>query len=190
MTHHRSIVVIMACLIASCAPKADKPEASAHKGLSERLEQSNGYTQDAKGNWAPKIDKRSSYENQGKSAYFDRKYEGKSFNADRYAKKSWWGGKEMPHKAYQGKMEQIDHQDANIDGKQSVIRSRPYKTTSYDQTGSYATQAATENDADDLEKPSDAETDVRRRTAIKPKITDYDQQRAMSIEQSKSLLGK
>ena len=180
----------MACLIASCTPKVDKPEASAPKGLSERLEQSNGYTQDDKGNWAPKIDKRSSYETQGKSAYFDRKYEGKSFNTDSYAKKSWWGGKEMPHKAYQGKMEQIDHQDANIVGKPSVIRSKAYKTRSHDQTGSYGTHAAIENEAGDLDKPSDAETDVRRKTPIKPKITDYDQQRAMSIEQSKSLLGK
>lgn len=190
MTQHRSIVVIMACLIASCAPKADKPEAPAPKGLLERLDQSNGYTQDDKGNWAPKADKRSSYESKGKSAYFDGKYEGKSFNTDNYAKKSWWGGKEMPRKTYQGKMETIDHQVSNLDGKQSNIRSNDYKTTSYGQTGSYETHESIENDAADLDKPSDAETDIRRRVYIKPKITDYKQQRSMSIEQSKKLLGK
>lgn len=189
MTHHRSIVLIMACLIASCAPKADKPEAPAPKGLLERLEQSNGYTQDDKGNWAPKVDKRSSYENKGKSAYFDSKYEGKSFNTDRYAKKSWWGGKEMPRKAYQGKMEQIDHQVANVDGKQSNIRGNDYKTSSYGQTDTYETHSSIENDATDLAKPSDAETDIRRRVYLQPKITDYKQQRSLSIEQSKKLLG-
>lgn len=190
MTLLRTIVVIMACVIASCAPKAEKPEATkAPQGLLARIDESNGYTQDEKGNWTPKTDKRSPFESKGKSPYFNSNYKGKSFNTESYAKKSWWGQKEMSRKAYQGKMEEIDHQVASVNGKQSNIRSNDYETGSYDKTGSYQTHAAIENDAATIGKPSDAETDLRRKTYIKPKITEYEQQRALTIEQSKKLLG-
>ena len=80
----------------SCASDsgAGKPAAStpaAHQPMSQRLEQKNGYTQDAKGNWVPQNDKRSSFESQGKSPYFDGSYGKTAYQTEPYAKKSWWG---------------------------------------------------------------------------------------------------
>ncbi len=184
-----SIAALMACVISCCAPKADPQEESAPMGFLQRLDQSQGYVQDENGNWAPKVDKRSSFESKGKSAYFDGKVAGKSFNTERYAKKSWWGSKEMPRKPYSGKMESVERQTSNFDGRSSDLDSAAYRTSSYDRTGSYATHSSHEDAAADLEKTSDAETDIRRRTYIQPPITDYEQQRGLSIEQSKSLLG-
>lgn len=159
-------------------------------GFLQRLDQSQGYVQDENGNWMPKVDKRSSFESQGKAANFDGKVAGKSFDTERFAKKSWWGSKQMPRKSYSGKIESVEHQTSRFAGKSSNLDSAIYGTSTYEGTGSYATHSSREDGVADLDKTSDAETDVRRKTYIQPPITDYQQQRDLSIEQSKSLLGK
>ena len=58
------------------------------------------------------------------------------------------------------------------------------------ETGNYATGAAREAGLNGIAKPSDAVTDRRRKVYKAPDIIDYEQQRALSLEQSKGFLGR
>lgn len=186
----RHLVLGAAALLVSCASDKGSPPPE-RKSLSQRVEESNGYTQDANGNWVPKSDKRSSFEAQGESPYFKGTYAGKEYKAGEYAKKSWWGNKDYQPKAYAG----------NTDGSRFMTKSRydgsgaPESGTAAKipdpyQTGTYATGAAREAGKGPIAKPSDAESDQRREVFPEPEIIDWREQRSLSIEQSKGILGR
>lgn len=193
MIFFRSILLPLVLLAASCA--SDKggstPPAESHKPLSQRLSESNGYKQDANGNWAPKNDKRSSYESQGTSPYFKGEYGKKDYKTGAYSKKSWWGNKDYGRQQYAGstdgsrfqKTSRLDGKGARESGGAAVVPD-PY------QTDTYATSAAREAGTGKLAKPSDDETDIRRRVYQQPEIIDWREQRTLSLEQSKGILGR
>lgn len=194
MNRLRSTLLLLVLIPASCAsdPAAkDKSRPADRKPLSERLDEKNGYTQDADGNWVPRSDKRSSFENQGKSPYFQDKYEKKSFKTGDYKKKSWWGSKEYGRKEYAGNTDGSRFQQASrLDGQGARESGSAADLPAAYQTGNYATSAARETGRTDLTKPSDAETDVRRRVYQAPEIIDWREQRSLSLEQSKGILGR
>lgn len=194
MRFSRSILLPLALLAASCAsdPGDSTPPAEPHKTLSQRLSESNGYKQDADGNWAPKNDKRSSFESQGESPYFKGEYGKKeAYKTGEYSKKSWWGNKDYNRQSYAGntdgsrfqKTSRLDGKGARESGSAADV-SDPY------QTGNYATSSAREASENGLSKPSDAETDVRRRVFQQPDVIDWREQRSLSLEQSKGILGR
>jgi hypothetical protein len=85
----RFIIPLLVALLVSCASHSgtdDSDESAGHKPLSQRLGEKNGYKQDAKGNWVPQNDKRSSFESQGKSPYFQGDYQKKTYQAQTYTK--------------------------------------------------------------------------------------------------------
>lgn len=187
MKFHHQILWLLALLAVACAPHATTPPP---KTLSQRLEQKNGYKQDAKGNWIPQNDQRSSFESKGKSPYFQGSYQKKTYQTDSYAKKSWWGNKDYGRKTYAG----------NTDGKRFQKSSAfdgqgaPEANTAADiprsyQTGTYPTTAAREAAIGGIAKPSDTLTDIRRKVYPAPPIVDWKEQRSMSLEQSKGILG-
>ncbi|MCX6864932.1 MAG: hypothetical protein NTV46_01695 [Verrucomicrobia bacterium] len=193
MNLSRSIWCLLALLPVACASHddANKPAASdTHKPLSQRLEEKNGYKQDAKGNWVPRNDKRSSFETQKKSPHFQGDYQKKNYQTNAYAKKSWWGDKEYGRTPYSGntdasrfkKSSPLTGQGARESGTAAAIPD-PY------QTGTYATHAAREAGRSNLAKPSDTQTDIRRRVYKEPEIIDWKEQRSLSMEQSKGILG-
>ena len=182
---------------ASCASKSGgkkDPSAPAErtvKRLSERLDENNGYKQDADGNWVPKSDKRSPFEAQGKSAYFQGEYGKKAYKAGEYAKKSWWGNKDYGLKPYSGNTDGSRFQkNSALDGQGAREAGNAAKIPQTYQTDAYATGAAREEGLSRLDKPSDAETDARRSTYQAPEIIDWKEQRAISLEQSRGILGR
>lgn len=149
-----------------------------------------GFKQDAAGNWVGKSDKRSSFENK-KSPYGQGEYASKEYKTGDYERKSWWGNKQFGNKKYEG----------NTDGSKFMTTSREDGQAAREsgssagleknyQTGAYATSAAREAGKAGIRKPGDAETEARRKTFESPDIIDWRQQRAMDIEQSRSILGR
>jgi hypothetical protein len=193
MSISRLIPLLVTLLAASCASNSEKhtPAPEPHKPLSQRLNQSNGYQQDANGNWVPKVDKRSSFESQGESPYFKGEYSGKTYKAGEYARKSWWGNKDYGRQSYAGETDGSRFQQkSRLDGQSARESGNAARTTDSYQTGNYATSSARETGNQQLSKPSDAETDSRRRIYQPPEIIDWKQQRAITLDQSKGILGR
>ena len=183
-------------LSASCAKDGEstQPVESGTKSLSQRLNESNGYTVDAEGNWVPRNNKRSSFESQGESPYFkgENSEGNKAYKTGDYAKKTWWGNKDYGHQTYQGNTDgsrfressRLDGQSAREAGTTARGSDQNY------QTGGYQTGAAREAASSGIAKPSDTETDIRRRVYQQPEIIDWREQRTMSVEQSRGILGR
>jgi hypothetical protein len=188
-----AILLPLVLLAASCASdKGDSaPPVETYKPLSQRLSESNGYKQDANGNWAPRNDKRSSFESQGESPYFKGEYGKKDYKTGDYSKKSWWGNKDYGRQHYAGSTDGSRFQKTSrLDGKGARESGSAADVPDPYQTDTYATSAAREAGKGKLAKPSDAETDIRRRVYQQPEIIDWRQQRTLSLEQSKGILGR
>lgn len=181
-----------ALLAASCAPDSGSGStARPRKSLSERLNEDGGYKQDTEGNWVKKGDKRSSFENQGESPYFKGDYAKNNYKAGEYRKKSWWGNKQYDRQAYAGntdgsrfqKDSRFDGQGARESGSAAAIPD-PY------QTGAYATGAAREAGGSQLAKPGNAEIEKRREIYQAPEIIDWREQRNLSVDGTRGILGR
>ena len=163
---------------------------SGPKPLSQRLEEKTGYKQTSNGAWVPQSNQRSSFEKKGKSPYFQGEYQKKSYQTEGYAKKSWWGNKDYGRKEYENdkdgshfqKNSRFDNQGAPESGAEADLPG------AY-QTNNYATHSAREASKGKLAKPSNTQTDTRRKVYPAPEIIDWRQQRTLSLEQSKGLLG-
>ena len=188
------VICLLGWLLVSCGHDSSATKApatvAAPPTLSQRLEAKNGYKQDAAGNWVPLNNQRSSFETKGTSPYFQGPYAKKTYQTNQYATKSWWGNKDYGRKQYSGntdgsrfqKSSSLNGQSARETGTAATLHA-PY------QTGSYATKTAREASAGAIAKPSDAATDARRKVFVPPEIIDWKQQRSLSVEQSKGLLG-
>lgn len=187
--------MVLCALAASCADQnvdSAKPTAEArHKGLQERLSEGGGYKQDANGQWVPKSDKRSSYDSQRDSPYFKGKVEKENYKTGEYAKKSWWGSKDYATKGYAG----------NTDGSRFQTKARQDGVTArdngkgYRETGSYKTntldhESARESGASPVDRPADAAVESQRALYKAPSVADWREQRSMSMDRSKGILGR
>jgi hypothetical protein len=194
----RFATLLLAILTCSCAKdgggNASSSSGESTRPLSQRLNENNGYVVDSSGNWVPRNNRRSSFESQGQSPYFQggNNNQGKDYKTGDYARKSWWGNKDYGRQNWQGKTDGTRfEQNSKLDG-QSVTQTgaaargsdAAYKTSTH------ATGNARESNARGLSKPSDAETDVRRRVYQEPQIVDWREQRSLSLDQSRGILGR
>lgn len=188
------ILCLLALLTVSCASDSSQETSSstpAVKPLSQRINEKNGYQKDADGNWSAQGGKRSSFESKGSSNYFKGEYTKKEYQTTDYSKKSWWGNKDYQVKEYSGptdgsnfkKSSRLNDMAAR-DSDKSAGFTQAYKTSDY------STQSAREQGRQKIKKSSDAETDIRRRVFPAPEIIDWKEQRTLSIDQSKGILGR
>lgn len=179
-------------LLSSCAGSGSKPgsDHTAAEGLSSRLNRSYGYQVDQQGNWVPKTDKRSQYEGRGGSAYFNGEVGKKSFQTNQLNKGSWMGGKEFERPVHRLNQAGSPMGGTNRFSQQQANLNRNLQTPERIEGNHLQTATANETSAGEIDRPSDAETDARRRVFIQPDIIDYRQQRELSIQQSKDLLGR
>lgn len=190
----RFATMLMTVLAASCASDSGDSSSGPEpvKPLSQRLNESNGYKQDTKGNWVPKSDKRSSFESMGESTNFKGEFSGKTYKAGEYSKKSWWGNKDFGRKEYSGatdgsrfqKKSRFNDQNSSESTGDTAMIADPY------QTGGYSTSSAREAGNSKFSRPSDAETDSRRRAYQQPDIIHWKQQRSITLDQSRGILGR
>ena len=188
--------VLPVIFLASCggnfATQKATAAAPARKTLKQRMDENGGYKQDAEGNWKPRSDKRSPYESQGQDPNFAGKnFKAKAYKTGDYAKKSWWGNKQYDRKSYAG------NTDASRFQKTSDLQGRGAReaNTAADipdryQTDSYATNSAREAGAAAIKKPSNDGIENRRKGFEQPEIIDWRQQRTLSMDQSKGILGR
>jgi hypothetical protein len=182
-------------LMVSCAEdKVDhsKPTQAARPGLQERLSENAGYKQNEKGEWVPKIDKRSSYDSQRDTPYFKDKLETmERYKTGDYAKKSWWGSKEYGKKSYEGNTDGSRfRKQARQDGKVARYDGKAAKTTDPFKTNTLPSKTARESRNPAIDKPKNAYTESQRKTYKAPSVIDWKEQRSMDIDQSKSILGR
>jgi hypothetical protein len=188
------LAVACACGLVSCAEKVDpaRPTAAAPKSMTERLSESGGYKQDEDGAWVPRSDKRSAYDSQRESAYFTGKIDKKTYKTGEYAKKSWWGTKEYESKAYAGNTDgsrfqtqaRQQGQVARFDGNKAREGGGIFQTNTMDR------QSAREAGASEISRPENSRVEARRQVYKAPSVVDWREQRELSIDKSRSLLGR
>lgn len=186
------IAPLMMVILTACTndPKADE-NTSAFKPFSQRLNEKNGYTQDSEGNWKTQGDKRSSFEKQGASPYFQGEYKKNTYKTGEYAKKSWWGNKDYGRKTYEGDTDGSRFMTtSSLGGQNARESSTAAKLPGNYPTEKFATNSAREAGLEKISKPSDAETDIRREVYQQPDVIDWREQRTLSLDQSKGLLGR
>lgn len=150
-----------------------------------------GFTKDADGNFLPTSKKRSSFEMNRDSPHFKGDYAKKNFKTNDYSKKSWWGDTKYESKKYEGNTDgsrfQASSRFQDAGAREANTSARLPGTY---RTEQYGTGAAREAGSSRLGKPSDAETDVRRRVFTPPAVVDWREQRSMSMGETKSILGR
>jgi hypothetical protein len=194
----RSILLLSLLFVVSCAtnqsatsPATPAATPAAGKTMSEKF---NGpaIKQNANGQWPDDVKKTSAFDSDRKSPYFTAKSSvAKPYQTGSYAKTSWWGKKQVPRQAYTGNTDgnrfrtrsNIQHGGAHETGA-TPIPGNAYPTSNL------TTSTAHEQAAKRLAKPSDAETDVRRRVYPEPEVSSWKQQRAMDVKTTKSILGR
>jgi len=187
-------LLVAGLFISSCASdsSADKEKPAATlKSLSQRLEEKNGYTKDADGNWSAQNDKRSQFETQNKSQFADKQFKKSEYKTGDYKKTTWAGDKTYATQAY------TDNTDASRFKSTSKLQGQNARETNINakipspyQTNQFATNSARESSNKPLAKPSNDNIANRRAKFNQPKIIDWQEQRAMSLEQSKGILGR
>lgn len=188
----RLFMILCTLLLASCAnsPKRDANQHLANESLTGRLSQNHGYKVDEQGNWIPRNNKRSQYEGLGGKSYFNGDLHKKAFQAQTLSKGSWIGEQRLKKPEHHlngaesavGVISPFNSQQANLEHRLQT----PAKIAG----NHLPTDVARETGAGAITRPSDAETDFRRRVFQQPDVVDYKKQRELSIEQSKRLLGR
>lgn len=187
-------LLVSAFLFPSCASDkaSGQKQETGFKSMSQRMEESNGFTVDSDGNWKPKSDKRSSFESQGENAFFKSKDVPKTeYRAGEYTKKSWWGTKDFGRNPYRGKTDASRfHTTSRYQSAGAREAGTGARLPSPYQTGVYATNSANETNRGAIARTADAETQYRRAVFDVPAEVDYRAVRSLSIEQSKGILGR
>jgi hypothetical protein len=193
------IALLPAFWLASCSSHS-KPQTTASKPTSARvrtvdewsaeISKDNGIKQDANGNMVPTKNKRSSFESTSEFHGAHKDYKKQAYKTGDYAKKSWWGNKEYDRKSYAGKTDGSRFQKASsLQGKGAREASRAADIPDTYQTDDYATTTAREGSATKFKKTSNDLTESRRKSFKQPEIYDWREQRTMSVEQSRGILG-
>lgn len=187
------IFLPLSLLLAACGGDtgSQPPAAPARQSLNERMSASNGYKQDANGNWVPQSDKRSSFENQGESNYAKKDYKKQAYKTGDYSTKSWWGNKQYDRKAYAGNTDGSRFQkDSRFQGQGARETGSAARIPDPYATNTYGTSAAREAGLERLKKPSDAAIENQQEVFKQPEIIDWREQRSVTMEQSKGILGR
>lgn len=159
--------------------------------MSERMNEKNGYKQDAEGNWKPQTDRRSPYENQGATYDSKKSFQKKDYKAGDYAKKSWWGNKEYDRPTYTGNTDGSRFQKSSaLQGQSALEGGDKAKLPGAYQTDDYTTSTAREAGKKPIEKSSNAIVESRQKVFQPPEIIDWKEQRNLSLDQSKGILGR
>lgn len=185
------LLLLVSCASDSSPDKSAAAAAPARKTLSERMNENNGYKQDSEGNWKPQSDRRSPYESQGEAHDAKKNFTKQAYKTGDYTKKSWWGNKDYGRKTYGGNTDGSRFQKSSaLQGKGASEANTNADIPDHYQTGSYATSNAREAGGKQIHKGTNTEIDNRRHGYEQPEITDWREQRSLSVDQSKGMLGR
>jgi hypothetical protein len=189
----RSILSLAAILLASCASDSDSGTGTStanagYKPMSQRLNESNGYKVDSDGNWVPKSNKRSSYDGSGTPGGMKGNVGKKAYQAGKLQQKSWWGNKNYGQKQFGGNTTNTTfNKSSSLGNKGAREAGASPKTSQTYGTGTFASRAAGEGGGKNL--PTQRFHNEGKRHQ-QPEIIDWKEQRSLSLEQSKGILGR
>lgn len=179
-------------LLASCASERSVSYSRGNSGFGERYMSDVQYERQDDGSVRPNKDVRSQYD--GKTEYISgRDFGGKDYTTEKYGKKRWGQNTNYGNKKYAGGTDgsrfqyspQFVQQQARMQGQQARVSGQNYGT------GQYATaQANVANRNRSMDKPSDAETNVRRGVYKQPDVISKEDYSNISVEESRRLLGR
>ena len=194
-----SFLALLPLLFASCA--SDKatvatPQSTGgtERSVDEWVQESskdNGFKKDAHGNLIPKSDKRSSFESKGEFNSAKKDFRKQEYKTGDYAKKSWWGNKDYAPKAYAGNTDGSRFKTpSTLQGKGAREAGTNAKLADNYRTGAYATNNAREAGTSPIKKSGNDLIENRQKTFQQPDIIDWREQRSLSMDQSKGILGR
>lgn len=186
------LLAITCAAFSSCASEKTADNATpARASLEQRLTEGGGYKQNDSGEWVPKSDKRSAFDSQRDSPYFKGNVKKEEFKTGEYAKKSWWGSKDYEKKSYEGNTDGSRFQTkATQEGQMSRYDGMAAQTSAPYKTNTLERPTAREGQYPAIERPSNAAVESRRRVFKAPSIIDWKEQRSMSMDQSRGILGR
>jgi hypothetical protein len=124
--------------------------------------------------------------------YFEGEIAKRDFATKDYSKKSFWGSKEYAAKVYGGPTDGNHFAKGSRYNSQGASENTLVSPDSGSRfgTGTHSTGAARESSQSNISKYSDANTDSRRKSFVQPDITDWKSQRGLTIDDTKSMLGR
>lgn len=186
--------LFLSLLVISCSNQAKREvsaELSEPETLTQRLSGTSGFKQDKEGKWAPTSNKRSSFETQGQNSHFKGEVEKKAYQTGDYEKTSWWGKKAYKHTEYKGDTDGSRFMiESKQQGKVAYLGNKKVDTLDPYQTNRLEYGGAKESDAKHIDKPRNDYAESRRRSYVQPSVIDWEEQRKMSLEESRSILGR
>jgi hypothetical protein len=190
-----SLAAVACAALAACAgddkTDAAKPAVAERPGLAQRLSEGGGYKQNENGEWVPKSDKRSAYDSQGDSPYFKGKVKTDRYKTGEYAKKSWWGSKEYGKKSYDGNTDGSRfRKQARQDGQVSRDSGKAARTSDPFRTNTLPRESARESSNAAIKRPSSPTVESARSSYKAPSVIDWREQRSMSVDRSRDILGR
>jgi hypothetical protein len=116
----------------------------------------------------------------------------RQFDGKRYDKKAFWGDKAYAKKVYGGETDGDRFlRSAREGGREAGVGERMSREAGrgYDRGREFGGPAR-EHAAAPVERTSDAETDVRRRVFREPEVRQAGERRALTVEDTRSMLGR
>ena len=195
MKTHRILAYLAFLFLASCtsnsSPDKSPSAVPARKSLGERMTENSGYKQDSSGNWKAQSDRRSPYESQGSTYDSKKSFKKQGYKTGDYNTKSWWGDKQYDRKSYTGNTDASRFSKASKLGEKGAREANTNaKIADNYKTSAYGTNTARESDSKQIQKGNNTEIENRRSVFPQPEIIDWKQQRSLSMDQSKKILGK
>lgn len=197
------LVALSAAVLVSCAGDPSSEGADVGSGKPQeafRVKSGEMFDDDSQailgryGSSNPKMSgKEASESGAGDNKQFEGRFANREFaTSEREEKASLWGSKEYAAQVYDGNLDGSRHQTAarmaDKGAREGTLISREggrvYQAPSVSRT------VAREDSGGEIRRTSDAETDARRRVFPQPVIEDWRPQRALTVEDTKGMLGR
>ncbi len=187
--------VVLAGVLAGCSGESTRTVTSTRRTISDPLlnRYAGNFTKETGTDGSTKIvsARRSRFEGRQVDGY-GKAIAKKRFDTHERSKRPWWGKKDYGRKSWTGNKEAADagrkswfgSRRAKEGGKMARAAGKSYET------GPYGTGAASEAGTKRLGHGEDALTKNRRETSPDPRIIGWEEQRKMSMEQTRGILGR
>ncbi len=190
----RWLIGVCCGLVLSCAEKnaASSPSnVPARATLSQRINEQTGYVQDANGQWKPRVNRRSSFESQGESSFANQPFSTKKFQAPTLKKQSWWGNRTLDRKRFDTPDTSALVPERSLSFNTPQEANQSFATTTSAESGrSFASGVAKEQQHSRIPTRANDFVQKRRQVYPQPAIIDWNAQRQLDINSTKSMLGR
>ncbi len=198
----RLLTALGSCvLLAACGAGSDgegRNLAASESGnglapLSQRLNQEQGYVRDSSGQWVPRNNRRSQFENRTASGIdrHNNPFSDQRFGTREYRAAEWTRSASDTPREYDGDTDGSRFQTtAAAQGRAHRDASARARTPGEYRTSGFRTGASREDGARRHDRPEHAHTQYRRESFVEPEIIDWRQQRDLGIDQTRSMLAR